>query len=596
MRSLHLAAATLLLAIGVSACSDQSGPTAPSATYTPSSPSFALVGGSGTAAAIKSRQYSDMCIDVPASAYVNGKLLETWSCHGGANQNFIWKSTGEIVPQNSQAMCVDAYGGSGNVGDQIGLWGCHGGNNQKWTATAAGEIKGINGLCIGLAPVQYANGTKLTLQTCTGANGQKWDNATGTTSSPTPPPTSPTSPTPPPPTGGAGISSGGPPPVPSGIAILPGQSIQNFVNSNPGGTTFILKAGTHTRQSVIPKSGDSFIGEPGAIMDGQGATGYAFSKGGAPYPSNVTIRGLKITNYAPSTQSGTIDAGGYSVSEGTSGWVIEWNEVSYNGEYGIRIGNSTRIANNNVHHNKRLNLAGSGTNTVIENNELSFGNYQNAFNTNFEAGGTKFAYNDGLVLRANYVHDNLGVGIHMDENNINTTIESNRIENNGSEGVAIEISYATIIRNNTVTNNGWNDPRNRYSYLWNAGIGIHASPNVEVYGNTVSGNYAGIVAIEQDRSMDKAVYGAHIVSNFYVHDNTITQTNLPRSGSELSVGAGIATDIANNTAIFTSRNNRYVNNKYYIGTNPTPFAWMNGVRTESQWKGYGEDVTGVFNH
>ena len=47
--------------------------------------------------------------------------------------------------------------------------------------------------------------------------------------------------------------------------------------------------------------------------------------------------------------------------EGTTGWIIDNNEVSYNGEYGIRIGNSTQITNNNVHHNERLNIAGAGT-------------------------------------------------------------------------------------------------------------------------------------------------------------------------------------------------------------------------------------------
>src|SRR4051812_124855 len=270
-------------------------------------------------------------------------------------------------------------------------------------------------------------------------------------------------------------------------------------------------------------------------------------------------------------------------------------EISYNGEYGIRIGNSGRIVNNNVHHNTRLNVAGSATNTVVENNEIAFGNYQNAYNTNFEAGGTKITYTDALVLRNNYVHDNVGVGLHMDENNNNTIIEGNRVDRNGSDGIAIVISYTTTIRNNTITNNGWNDPRNRYSYLWNAGIGVHASPNVEIYGNTVSGNYAGIVAIEQDRSMDRAVYGAHIVQNMYVHDNTITQSNLPRNGNELSVGAGIVTDIAGNSAIFTSRNNRYVNNRYTLGSNPRPFAWNSGTRTEAEWRSYGEDTGGVFN-
>jgi parallel beta-helix repeat protein len=57
----------------------------------------------------------------------------------------------------------------------------------------------------------------------------------------------------------------------------------------------------------------------------------------------VTIRGLKITGYVPRFQGGAVEAGGYSTSEGTTGWVIDKNEVSYNGEYGIRIGNSSQV-------------------------------------------------------------------------------------------------------------------------------------------------------------------------------------------------------------------------------------------------------------
>ena len=83
-----------------------------------------------------------------------------------------------------------------------------------------------------------------------------------------------------------------------------------------------------------------------------------------------------------------------------------------------------------------------------------------------------------------------------------------------------------------------------------------------MYGNTVSGNYAGIVAIDQNRSMDPAKYGAHVPQNLYVHNNIITQTNRPRNVNELSVGAGAATDIAGNTAMFTGRNNRFVTNTY----------------------------------
>ena len=55
-----------------------------------------------------------------------------------------------------------------------------------------------------------------------------------------------------------------PPPPPAGIAILPGESIQAKVDANPAGTAFVLKAGTHVRQQVSPKAGNSFTGEPGA--------------------------------------------------------------------------------------------------------------------------------------------------------------------------------------------------------------------------------------------------------------------------------------------------------------------------------------------
>jgi parallel beta-helix repeat protein len=580
MNLLRAALATLLV-VAATACSDDSPSTAPTQDNSVSSPDFALTGGTGSSAAYQSRLFPDMCVSVVVP-YESAKLLETWSCHFGANQQFIWNyaggPSGTIVPTSSRGLCWDAKGGGGRDGDPIQLWTCYGAVQQKWYATAAGEIRGINDKCIGLAAAVRANGTKLTLQTCNGSLSQKWDNAassTPTTSDPVPPPTSP---------------------LPSGIAISPGQSIQSFVNANPIGTTFILKAGTHIQQSVVPKSGDRFFGEPGAVLDGQGVAQYAFSKGNAPYPSNVTISGLKITNYVPSTQHGAVEAGGFGTAEGTTGWVIDRNEISYNGEYGIKIGNSSQITNNNVHHNKRLNIAGSGNNTLIASNEIAFGHYLNTFNTNFEAGGTKFSYTDGLILRNNYVHDNTGVGFHMDENNINTIIDGNRIDHNGSEGIAIEISYKTTILNNTITNNGWFDPRNRYTYLWNAGIGVHSSPNVEVYGNKVSGNYAGVVAIDQDRSTDVAKYGAHVTSNLYVHNNTITQNTLPRTAGALSVGAGAATDIVGNTAMFTSRNNRFAANTYYLGTNPYPFAWQFGARTEAQWKAYGEDTGGVFYH
>jgi len=556
MNFLRVASAILLLA-GATACADTFPSTAPNQEDVVSAPEFILTGGSGSASPLRTRLFPDMCLDVPESIYANGRLLISWSCNLGANQQFLWKSTGEIVPSAKQTMCVDAYTGLGRDGDPIGIWACNGGANQRWTATAAGEIKGIGGKCIGLTSAIRANGTKLTLQTCNASTTQKWDNG-GTT--------------PPPP----------PPPLPPGIAITPSQSIQALVNANPAGTTFILKAGTHLRRTVIPKTGDRFIGEPGAVLDGQGVTTFAFTKGNPPYPSNVTIRSLKITGYAPAVQSGAIDAGGPNTSYGTSGWVIDNNEISYNGEYGIRIGNTTQVTNNNVHHNKRLNIGGVGNNTIVASNEIAFGNYLKAFGINFEAGGTKFVATNGLILRNNYVHENVGAGLWLDNDNINAMIEGNRIDRNGTEGIQIEVSYKTTIRNNTITNNGFADPMNRYGWAWNAGVGVHGSPDVEVYGNTLVSNNMGIVGVQQNRG--SGTYGPHIVQNLYVHDNTITQT-VGSSGAAQDVGSD---------AIFTSRNNRWVHNTYHVpSTNRTPFVWK-GWTTWALWRSYAQDLTGTL--
>jgi len=47
------------------------------------------------------------------------------------------------------------------------------------------------------------------------------------------------------------------------VVIGPGTNIQSLVNTSPPGTTFLLKAGVHRLQSVVPKDGMSFYGQIG---------------------------------------------------------------------------------------------------------------------------------------------------------------------------------------------------------------------------------------------------------------------------------------------------------------------------------------------
>ena len=117
-------------------------------------------------------------------------------------------------------------------------------------------------------------------------------------------PALPDSPMSPPPAPPVGPST--PPPAGEQVPILPGDDIQAIVDAHPEGTLFLIRAGRHVGQSIRPKDGMSFVGEPGAVLDGAGETRYAFD--GRDGPDDVSIRGLVIERYAPPPQDGAVMA------------------------------------------------------------------------------------------------------------------------------------------------------------------------------------------------------------------------------------------------------------------------------------------------
>jgi parallel beta-helix repeat protein len=56
--------------------------------------------------------------------------------------------------------------------------------------------------------------------------------------------------------------------VDSTIAVSPGASIQAAVNATASGAVILIKAGIHRLQTITPKSGQVFVGEPGAVLSG----------------------------------------------------------------------------------------------------------------------------------------------------------------------------------------------------------------------------------------------------------------------------------------------------------------------------------------
>jgi len=362
--------------------------------------------------------------------------------------------------------------------------------------------------------------------------------------------------------------------VAGAVAVAPGQSIQAAVDSHGAGTTFLIKAGVHRGQHVVPKDGDVFVGESGAVLSGEGSVQYAFSGMGA---DNVRIQGLVIERYVSPLQTGAIR---YVSGQGSQGWVIEGNEVRSNKGIGIQAGPLWQVLGNNVHHNGQLGMSGSGGEILVRGNEIAFNN-TDGNDPYWEAGGTKFVFTSQLVLRDNYVHDNKGPGLWCDINNIDVVYENNRVVNNAGPGIFHEVSYAAVIRNNVVEGNGFGFT----GWIDGAGILVSDSPNVEVYGNTVRGNNDGIAAKQVSRP-DAAVanHGAWELRNLWVHDNVISM-NVGHSGIVSNTGNG---------EVYSSWGNRFDKNTYTLGGNAKYYQWGGNELSASQWKQAGQDPNGTW--
>lgn len=285
------------------------------------------------------------------------------------------------------------------------------------------------------------------------------------------------------------------------------------------------------------------------------------------FAGDVIIRGLIVEKYANPAAVGAIEAAGPN-------WTIEDSIIRWNHADGIRGGRIIR--GSNIHHNGRIGVVSAGL-VDFSYNEVAYNN-SNGFNPYVEAGGVKFVATNGLRVVHNWAHHNNGPGLWTDIDNINTLYEYNTVEDNGFAGIYHEVSFAAVIRYNTVRRNGANQPNP--GWVNGAGIQVDASSDVEIYGNVLSGNFQGITGLDSNPGGS----GRYILKNLYVHDNEVTMT-AGRSGIIQTVG---------HNGAFTSQNNRWVKNRYVLGPNARYFVWMNQDRTESEWVSFGQDVTGTF--
>jgi hypothetical protein len=311
-----------------------------------------------------------------------------------------------------------------------------------------------------------------------------------------------------------GHTKPGPAQAPSGaVTVTAGVDgdLSKKTDENPPRTTFWLAPGTHTLDdseygSVEPKDGNTYLGAPGAILDGKRVNKYAFVFDAA----DVTIRGLTIRGFVPPPNEGVVN------HDSGDGWVIEDNTIEKNGGAGLMAGARQVVRGNCLRDNGQYGINayknGKLASLVVENNEIT-GNNTDDWESKIDGcgctGGVKFWAVNGADVRGNWVHDNHGAGLWADTNNNDFLIEQNVIEDNDGPAVFYEVSYNAVIRDNTLRRNNIVEGRkfaNRGDNFPSASIYLSESggdnrvpartDKIDIYDNVLVDNWSGITLWE----------------------------------------------------------------------------------------------------
>lgn len=614
MRSGRLVALVALLGFAT-ACADSTNNPLTPPTDESGQPSFALTSAAGSNATfnIFSKLAPTKCLDVAGSSTANGTEVLLWSCHGRANQQFTWRSNGELRVMDK---CLDATKATDGTGLVINS--CNGSAGQKWTASSAGELKGANGKCVDIAGWDTKDGAKLVMWQCKASLNQQWDGklVSGSPSpSPSPSPDTTTTPTPTPtptPSGdfraiAAGIrprgfgqgsyslvspasgarayyvsTSGND--GSAGTSSAPFRTINKAAQVAVAGDVVIIRSGTYNESVIVRNSGQQ--GKPivfqaetrgGVVLTGGNKVFRPYSWTGGRADTGqlyVTLRGLTFRQYTANVES----SGGVNFPaavKAAKGWTIEDCFFDDPGNTAVQIRGSYVTITKSTFQDAGLYAleawANSGAQRVTDATYTPLDGIRvidvimrrNHRLSNLGGNGegvAKFLTTRGTLIDNVESYDNKGPGFWLDSQNSAFTIRNSYFHDNKNfaydegAGLFIEIDWAGgRIENNVFANN--------QSY----GINIANSQGVTVQGNLFAGNGRCVLMVNVDRG--KTSSGAPM---FPLRDITMTN-NQCKGWTNFSAMHSIG-----QLASPSSLNIKLDGNRYQPGS-VSRLAWYDGI-------------------
>jgi hypothetical protein len=313
------------------------------------------------------------------------------------------------------------------------------------------------------------------------------------------------------------ILGGGPKTPPRGAVVIKAGDDSHTVLANGftirPRTTYWFAPGRHTLArgqftQIIPANGDTFIGAPGAVLDGQHSNLFAFTQ----QARDVTIRYLTVQDFG---RPG--DNGGQGVvnHDSAHGWHIDHVTVQHNAGAGVLLGSGNVLAYSCLKDNGEYGFQGLGqgshdpANITVDHNEVTGNNTDNWESRQPGcgcSGGAKFWRVDRATVTSNYVHGNHGPGLWADTDNRGFDVEDNYISGNGGEGFIYEISYNLRLAHNTFARNALVDGPHVGGfpdgavYISESGADSRVpgryGTTLEITDNTFADNWSGVVLWE----------------------------------------------------------------------------------------------------
>jgi len=350
----------------------------------------------------------------------------------------------------------------------------------------------------------------------------------------------------------------GPAAPPAGATVVPSGDNSSLLTAfNEDNKTWWFAPGTHTLgdadfAQIAPGDNSTFIGGPGAILDGgYGDIGRAepnnYAFGGKS--TNVKIQYLTIKKFDAPRDEGIVNH-----NSGVN-WLMEYNTVIDNPNGGgVFAGTDNTVRYNCLKDNGQYGFqvysddVGGPRNVTLDHNEV-VGNNTHDWESIVDGcgctGGGKFWEAHTVNITNNYVHDNLSVGLWADTNDSDFLVEGNYISNNQSQGLFYEISYNMIVRNNNFIGNALDAGPSNNSfpssaiYLSESGGDSRVAgrtANIEIYDNKFTNNWAGVILWENaDRYCNSPSNTSSGTCTMVNPAATLTTCNDPALGGSIDV-------------------------------------------------------------